>query len=208
MENMDMNVKSFVGVTCTFLVSVSFNTSAELIDNGFYTTDTETGLDWLDLTQSTNRSWSDVTSQFSVGGDFEGWRYAQLGEVITLYDHAGATGPYGPYTSPAVIDGTIVQSLLDLWGATNGPYESEFITGQLAPFPSLAFEWGSFGFWLGNLDQPYMESWHLSSNAISEAYERRGSALVRNSAVPVPAAVWLFGSGILGLIGLARRKAA
>ena len=28
------------------------------------------------------------------------------------------------------------------------------------------------------------------------------------SAVPVPAAVWLFGSGLLGLIGLARRKKA
>jgi len=27
------------------------------------------------------------------------------------------------------------------------------------------------------------------------------------SAVPVPAAVWLFGSGLLGLIGIARRKA-
>jgi hypothetical protein len=26
------------------------------------------------------------------------------------------------------------------------------------------------------------------------------------SAVPVPAAVWLFGSGLLGLIGVARRK--
>ena len=28
------------------------------------------------------------------------------------------------------------------------------------------------------------------------------------SAVPVPAAVWLFGSGLLGLIGIARRKSA
>ena len=28
------------------------------------------------------------------------------------------------------------------------------------------------------------------------------------SAVPVPAAVWLFGSGLVGLIGLARRKKA
>ena len=26
--------------------------------------------------------------------------------------------------------------------------------------------------------------------------------------VPVPAAVWLFGSGLIGLIGVARRKAA
>ena len=28
------------------------------------------------------------------------------------------------------------------------------------------------------------------------------------SAVPVPAAVWLFGSGLLGLLGISRRKAA
>ena len=28
------------------------------------------------------------------------------------------------------------------------------------------------------------------------------------TAVPVPAAVWLFGSGLLGLVGVARRKAA
>jgi len=27
------------------------------------------------------------------------------------------------------------------------------------------------------------------------------------SVVPVPAAVWLFGSGLLGLLGIARRKA-
>ena len=26
--------------------------------------------------------------------------------------------------------------------------------------------------------------------------------------VPVPAAVWLFGSGLIGLVGVARRKAA
>ena len=29
-----------------------------------------------------------------------------------------------------------------------------------------------------------------------------------NTAVPVPAAVWLFGSGLLGLVGIARRKKA
>ena len=29
---------------------------------------------------------------------------------------------------------------------------------------------------------------------------------ISTSAVPVPAAVWLFGSGLLGLVGIARRK--
>jgi hypothetical protein len=28
------------------------------------------------------------------------------------------------------------------------------------------------------------------------------------SVVPIPAAIWLFGSGLLGLIGIARRKNA
>ena len=34
------------------------------------------------------------------------------------------------------------------------------------------------------------------------------SQVITPSAVPVPAAVWLFGSGLLGLIGVVRRKAA
>lgn len=41
-------------------------------------------------------------------------------------------------------------------------------------------------------------------NLISGFVDSSGSA----SAVPVPASVWLFGSGLLGLVGIARRKLA
>ena len=37
-------------------------------------------------------------------------------------------------------------------------------------------------------------------------YSYIGSYLVRTSPVPIPAALWLFGSGLIGLIGIARRK--
>jgi hypothetical protein len=30
--------------------------------------------------------------------------------------------------------------------------------------------------------------------------------VVNPTAIPVPAAIWLFGSGLLGLVGIARRK--
>jgi hypothetical protein len=35
-----------------------------------------------------------------------------------------------------------------------------------------------------------------------------GTATVNMGTIPVPAAAWLLGSGLLGLVGVARRKAA
>lgn len=39
-----------------------------------------------------------------------------------------------------------------------------------------------------------------------QAFDGGGSESFVNMPVPVPAALWLFGSGLLGLIGFARRK--
>ena len=41
-----------------------------------------------------------------------------------------------------------------------------------------------------------------------QGYDTGGSESFVNNPVPVPAAVWLFGSGLLGLVGIARRKKA
>lgn len=43
----------------------------------------------------------------------------------------------------------------------------------------------------------------LSANPTGSSY----SISINATVVPVPAAVWLFGSGLLGLVGVARRKA-
>ena len=57
----------------------------------------------------------------------------------------------------------------------------------------------------------YLQDYTLSSSdafAAGGAYADRTIAwlLVRPSEVPIPTAIWLFGSGLLGLIGVARRK--
>ena len=43
-------------------------------------------------------------------------------------------------------------------------------------------------------------------NVNGELINLEGAVIQNLSAVPIPAAVWLFGSGLLGLIGIARRK--
>ncbi len=44
--------------------------SAALIDNGYFVTDTATGLDWLDLTQTqtVNTDYSTVMAEMTTGG--------------------------------------------------------------------------------------------------------------------------------------------
>lgn len=56
---------------------------------GSITRDTDTGLEWLDLHHSSGRTLADVVLQFGQGGDFEGFRYASLLEVDTLFQHFG-----------------------------------------------------------------------------------------------------------------------
>ena len=46
---------------------------------------------------------------------------------------------------------------------------------------------------------------NINDNGVTDGYDLAFHVV---STVPVPAAVWLFGSGLLGLIGFARRKAA
>jgi hypothetical protein len=46
----------------------------------------------------------------------------------------------------------------------------------------------------------------LSVDAFTDAGVAQFSLQFQPTVVPVPAAVWLFGSGLLGLIGMARRK--
>ena len=68
---------------------------------------------------------------------------------------------------------------------------------------------GLSGDYVWDFDFPTGKSQLLRKN--KSAYPRLAAWAVRDgdvalSAIPVPASVWLFGSGLLGLIGIARRK--
>ena len=54
-----------------------------------HTLDTDSDLLWLDLDITAGRSFNDVNSELGAGGEFEGYRYATLDEVLDLWIHAG-----------------------------------------------------------------------------------------------------------------------
>ena len=59
-------------------------------------------------------------------------------------------------------------------------------TGTLVSNGNIGSNWGGFN------NTQYSEQWNVT--------------IASTSAVPVPAAVWLFGSGLMGLVGVARRR--
>ena len=57
--------------------------------SGAITLDTDTGLEWLDVSLSTNRSYADVSAQFGQEGDYFGFRHATEPEISVLFDSLG-----------------------------------------------------------------------------------------------------------------------
>ena len=72
-------------IILTSILSIpALNVHSAIIDYNTYFTDTNTGLNWLDVTATVNRSYNDISSQFVAGGEFDGWRYATKNEFNSL----------------------------------------------------------------------------------------------------------------------------
>ena len=105
--------------------------------------------------------------------------HAELGN-LALYD------TFGNYGQPG-------------WGLTN--------TGPFSNLQSNAY-WSGVGY-----EADLSDAWYFSAGLGSQINFNKFQNLygwaVRSgdvSTVPVPAAAWLFGSGLIGLLGMAKRK--
>jgi len=98
----------------------------------------------------------------------------------------------GSMTNQAFID-TDADTVADTWVANDTVAGATLDAGLNATIVSsgnIGSAWGAF------VNTPYTEVWSVSFTDTTVA------------AVPVPAAVWLFGSGLVGLAGVARRRKA
>ena len=215
-----MGIKSIIAATCTCLTIVSFNASAVVVNanwktagDNLLTHDLVTGLHWLDLTETNNLSHDYVLTQFGSGGDFEGFRYASIAEVVDLWANFGIElKPHGSYSllghDPKVVTATsFIGNIFCEGNCSYYPYGAWGMTNDLTG---------------GNGNYRIMGAYHEQPPTSSEDRTRYvgysydsptresdffGHYLVLDTTVvPVPAAVWLFGSGLISLIGFARRK--
>ena len=205
-----MNKPRLLGALCACLAAVSFNASAAIVDNGTYTT--VDGVDWLDLTATAGMSYNDVSAQLGSGGTLEGWSYASRAQVEGLWTAFGGDQAY--YNGWSTQNNGVFDALAPLFGDLHcqhaaclpGQGYSYWLTADNADPDST---WAA----LSSDDQAFTHSAsydYFTPTGLtltpSQVNADVGSALVRISAVPVPAAVWLFITGLLGLFGVARRK--
>jgi len=224
-----VKIRAIFGALILLLVSGQVNAALMEQDlfsagDGLVTFDSMTGLQWLDVTETVGLSYGDVlNSQYITDLSF---RYATQQELISLYDHAGGSGDYlvprnsnGDYNGVPVPENYDAATLLlTLMGCTSyivgqtcdsddqdwhiGMYGEQVVSGlQTASAVNTynnSFAYGDAGIlWLDWVDS-------VPGRTTTDF----GSYLVRVNPVPIPAAVWLFGTGILGLIGFSKRRKA
>jgi hypothetical protein len=171
---------------------------------GAITRDTATGLEWLDVSLSNDRSFLDVAGQFGMGGDFEGFRHATGMELIQLYSNAGI--PDIDVFGGSTANLAPVMGLIDLVGHTRsqGEYLETFGLVDDIAFQSLRFS-GDLDFLTIN-SSPAYAAMVLNGFARSEtiAFDFVGHWLVRP--VPVPSSFILLTTGLALLGGIIRRN--
>lgn len=209
------------GKTFTFDTGVSYNTLLANVANAAYS---------LDFDLSSDSNWqnfiagaatSAIKYVVAVGDTIDGGaaitsdaplkpnQDIELGMFFGYHTAAGIENHAIEVNSGLVVNNALNVSKLSL--DTDSPG-----TGQHANADSV---WGSWiqdpqadygqaiGFQLGQLDQndghniatTFAGKWMLAGNSLTYA--------AATSAVPVPGAVWLFGSALIGMLGVNRRKA-
>lgn len=170
--------------------------------------DTTNQIDYLRLDFTMGYGYNGIIAETGTGGDFEGWGVASVADMDALGISAGISGGS---TDPAQI--SIAENLRDWFcpvgTCVNSSSTHEYARGLVSDAgpdyqsgaPSLlAFTIGR-RFNVNPDEVDFRVSGHGGYDHTNEEIW-----MVRTSPVPVPAAVWLFGSGLIGLTAFARRR--
>lgn len=182
--------------------------------DGFITRDTDTGLEWLDLTLTLGQSYNNVAGGFG-GFTGMGFSFAKQSQVVELVSSAGldviGPGSFFYFNS--------VKTLMDLVGCAVGCASQQRYSFGISDYDSITSLMTIMTWDVREVDDGSDSS---SNNAgavyfLDGGYSKignspnLGSFLIRESivsAVPVPAALPMFGTGLafLGFVGWYRKR--
>lgn len=164
--------------------------------------DSGTNLDYLRLDQTMGYGYAGVTAELGAGGDFAGWAIASHAQMLSL---GGSLGLTQGTTGIAQI--SLAAQLRDwfcpLFTCVNTSTTHVYARGLVSDLYVDGIQHQAFSIGVRyNVSPPEVDfriSGYGSVNAVHEEV-----FLVR--AVPLPPAAWLFSAGLLGLVGVARKK--
>ncbi|WP_026960717.1 PEP-CTERM sorting domain-containing protein [Aliagarivorans taiwanensis] len=183
------------------------------------------GLEWLQWTETTGRSLVDFT--LNAGGEFDGWRLANLSEVSGLLLDFGVldiAGGQTLLTAPfAAGESSVHDSFIELFGITDDG--SQYSYEYLDPFAGAAAVFANGDFvsvmsdWQGTfpnsnvvLGGPHSAGYQANAETPFDSFNTRGLALVRDiyesppsGEAPEPASIGLF-SVLLAALSWRKRR--
>jgi len=195
--------RTFLAVT---LIIATATTQAALVANGDFTSDTDTGLDWLDHSVTAGLSFNQVTAELGAVGLFEGWQVATLDQAHTYLINAGWVGPFDSNNTSNVnfvsnfeilTTDSFTDDPLDGLGMNRYTFDPLGDLGDSSFVDDPASDIG------GNRITTYSFTTPIDP---SIADPSTSTFLVRATVVPVPASFWLFASGLVGILGLMKRR--
>lgn len=149
---------------------------------------------------------SSCTLDFQTGASTGGWDFGAGGSITITggIDFPDATTDIA--TGTTLLQGTFDSAtVIDLG---SGTFEFQILGGTFTDtkHPELLAFYGLPDIsYLGGLNISFSTTGNMGDSFTSDQIF---SGDIINQPVPVPAAIWLFGSGLIGLVGVARRKKA
>lgn len=194
------------GTVVGFSMGYSYPTSITSVGNDLYVSNSGDGtIDYIDST--TGISTNIISGLSSPNGPYG----LSSNNSDTLYFTEHATGNiYSSDLNGSLSPLGTLSPLGVLYTGTNNSGElfiSDIILGEIYKSDGNG-DMSLFASGFAGKNPPFNGPRDYAFDSVGNMYVSDASSIWRISSVPVPAAVWLFGSGLLCLIGVARRKAS